>query len=84
MRQPTDDDRIAASILAKGFASTFRGGTIETLELADLSKHKHGDRVLCPCCRFPATLDTEGFDINFEDSCWVSNGKWGCVLMTMK
>jgi hypothetical protein len=73
--------RIPSPLLIKNMTEA---QTIESLETADLSKHKHGDRVLCPCCGYPATLDSEGNELNFEDSCWLFEGEWFCVLMTMK
>lgn len=47
---------------------------------------KHGDKVICPCCGFPGTLDLEGNAINFEDSVWfdVTDSEWRCVLMLCK
>jgi len=64
--------------------SSLKISELETLETANLNDHKHGDRVLCPCCGFPATLDTLAETIEFEDSCWQYEGDWFCVLMTSK
>ena len=52
---------------------------------ADSSKHKHGDKVLCPFCGLPGTLDEKmGFPDDkpsFEDSIWDDDFffAWRCI-----